>query len=90
MLGQGLQWLLAGGAGIETALYAAADAGDGWGYQTIRSELRRARLTGRSPWDTFAALAERLGITAGTSKGQLFKARRVVRARLSPDTVEKT
>jgi Flp pilus assembly protein TadB len=54
--------LLAGGAGIETALYAAADAGDGWGYQTIRSELRRARLTGRSPWDTFAALAERLGI----------------------------
>lgn len=54
--------LLAGGAGIETALYAAADAGDGWGYQTIRSELRRARLTGRSPWDTFATLADRLGI----------------------------
>lgn len=54
--------LLAGGAGIETALYAAADAGDGWGYQTIRAELRRARLTGRSPWDTFAALADRLGI----------------------------
>ena len=55
--------LLAGGAGIETALYAAADAGDGWGYQTIRSELRRARLTGQSPWDTFAGLAERLGVS---------------------------
>lgn len=54
--------LLAGGAGIETALHAAADAGDGWGYQTIRSELRRARLTGQSPWDTFATLDERLGI----------------------------
>ncbi len=54
--------LLAGGAGIETALYAAADAGDGWGYQTIRAELRRARLTGQSPWDTFAQLDERLGI----------------------------
>lgn len=54
--------LLAGGAGIETALYAAADAGDGWGYQTIRGELRRARLTGQSPWDTFARLDERLGI----------------------------
>jgi len=54
--------LLAGGAGIETALYAAADAGDGWGYQTIRAELRRARLTGQSPWDTFAGLDERLGI----------------------------
>lgn len=55
--------LLAGGAGIETALHAAADAGDGWGYQTIRAELRRARLTGQSPWDTFAQLAERLGIS---------------------------
>jgi Flp pilus assembly protein TadB len=55
--------LLAGGAGIETALHAAADAGDGWGYQTLRAELRRARLTGRSPWDTFARLDERLGIT---------------------------
>jgi tight adherence protein C len=54
--------LLAGGAGIETALHAAADAGDGWGYQTIRSELRRARLTGQSPWDTFAGLADRLGV----------------------------
>ena len=54
--------LLAGGAGIETALYAAADAGDGWGYQTIRGELRRARLTGQSPWDTFAVLADDLGI----------------------------
>ncbi len=55
--------LLAGGAGIETALYAAADAGDGWGYRTIRNELRRARLTGRSPWDTFGQLADRLGVT---------------------------
>jgi Flp pilus assembly protein TadB len=54
--------LLAGGAGIETALYAAADAGDGWGYQTIRAELRRARFTSQSPWDTFAQLDERLGI----------------------------
>ncbi|WP_334144808.1 type II secretion system F family protein [Rhabdothermincola sp.] len=54
--------LLAGGAGIETALYAAADAGDGWGYQTIRGALRRARLTGQSPWDTFAVLADDLGI----------------------------
>lgn len=54
--------LLAGGAGIETALHAAADAGDGLGFQTIRSELRRARLTGRSPWDTFADLAARLGV----------------------------
>jgi Flp pilus assembly protein TadB len=55
--------LLAGGAGIETALYAAADAGDGWGFQTIRSALRRARLTGQSPWDTFAQLAVEVGVS---------------------------
>ncbi len=54
--------LLAGGAGIETSLYAAADAGDGWGYQTIRSALRRARLTGQSPWETFSRLADDLGV----------------------------
>lgn len=54
--------LLAGGAGIETALYAAADAGDGWGYSTIRAALRRARLTGRSPWDTFSLLADEVGV----------------------------
>jgi len=38
---------------------------------------------------THDEIAERLGITAGTSKGQLFKARRAVRARLSPDTAER-
>ena len=38
---------------------------------------------------THEEIAERLGITAGTSKGQLFKARRAVRARLATDTAEK-
>jgi RNA polymerase sigma-70 factor (ECF subfamily) len=33
---------------------------------------------------THEEIGDRLGITAGTSKGQLFKARRVVRAMLSP------
>lgn len=55
--------LLAGGAGIETALFAAADAGDGWGFATIRQALHRSRLTGRSPWETFAALGEELGVS---------------------------
>lgn len=54
--------LLAGGAGIETALFAAADAGDGWGFATIRQALHRARRTGRSPWDTFVALGDELGV----------------------------
>lgn len=55
--------LLAGGAGIESALSAAADVGDGWGYRLIRSGLRRARLTGRPPWDTFADLGDRIGVS---------------------------
>jgi Flp pilus assembly protein TadB len=55
--------LLAGGAGIETALYAAADAGDGWGFEKLRHALDRARLTGQSPWDTFARLGESMGIS---------------------------
>lgn len=39
---------------------------------------------------THEEIGERLGITAGTSKGQLFKARRAVRARLSPRIEETT
>ena len=38
---------------------------------------------------THEEIAEQLGITAGTSKGQLFKARRAVRARLETWTAEK-
>lgn len=55
--------LLAGGAGIETALYAAAHVGEGWGFDTLRHALNRARLTGQSPWETFASLGARLGVT---------------------------
>lgn len=54
--------ILAGGGGIETSLHAAADAGDGWAFAAIRRSLDRARLTNRSPWDTFAALGVELGI----------------------------
>ena len=55
--------LLAGGAGIETALHEAANIGDGWGYRLIRSELRRARLIARPPWETLASLGERIGVS---------------------------
>lgn len=54
--------ILAGGGGIETALHAAADAGDGWSFAMIRRSLDRARLTGRSPWDVFADLGRELDI----------------------------
>ncbi len=39
---------------------------------------------------THEEIGERLGITAGTSKGQLFKARRAVRARLLPKAMERS
>jgi RNA polymerase sigma-70 factor (ECF subfamily) len=39
---------------------------------------------------THEEIGERLGITAGTSKGQLFKARRAVRARLAPGLERRT
>lgn len=54
--------LLAGGAGIETALTSAADVGDGWAFGALRSTLLRARLSRRSPWTELRALGLRWGI----------------------------
>ncbi len=54
--------LLAGGAGIETSLTAAAEAGDGWVFSMVRDELVRARTRRRSPWDGLADLGRRLGV----------------------------
>ena len=54
--------LLAGGAGIESALEGAAESGDGWAFAKIRSALRRARLTRRTPWDAFDQLGQELGV----------------------------
>lgn len=54
--------IIAGGGGIQTALYTAAEAGDGWAFAAIRRSLDRARLTQRSPWDTFADLSDDLGV----------------------------
>lgn len=54
--------IIAGGGGIQTALYTAADAGDGWAFASIRRALDRARLTQRSPWHTFAELADELDV----------------------------
>ena len=53
---------LAGGAGIESALEGAAEAGDGWAFAEIRRALRRARLTRRTPWDAFDQLGTELGV----------------------------
>jgi Flp pilus assembly protein TadB len=54
--------LLAAGAGIESALTSAADAGDGWTWRHLRDELRRARLTRQSPAEVLADLGRDLGV----------------------------
>lgn len=54
--------ILAGGGGIESALTGAAEASDGWAFEEIRSALRRADLTGRTPWDLLDELGETLGV----------------------------
>ncbi len=54
--------LLAGGAGIETSLQAAADAGDGWAFGQLRDALERARTMRQSPWQTLIELGERLAV----------------------------
>lgn len=55
--------LLAGGAGIETALLAAAEAGDGWAFEHIRDAIVRSRSTRTSPWTALAELGQGLGVS---------------------------
>ncbi len=54
--------ILAAGAGVETALADAADAGHGWAFDQLRSALARARLAGESPWRAFRRLGEELDL----------------------------
>jgi len=54
--------LLAGGAGLETALHGAANAGDGWMFNQLRALLVRARTARSSVWEEYAQLGERVGI----------------------------
>lgn len=50
--------LLAGGAGTETALVAAADSGDGWSFEQIRRVLTIAQSTRTSPWIELSRLGD--------------------------------
>jgi Flp pilus assembly protein TadB len=54
--------VLAGGAGTETALELAAEAGDGWAFAELRRALARSRALRQSPWDCFAELGDELGV----------------------------
>ena len=54
--------LLAGGAGIETAMLAAASAGDGWGFEQLKMAMARAQSSRRSYWDSLRETGEAFGI----------------------------
>ena len=54
--------LLAGGAGIETALHAAARAGDGWTFEQLRRMLVAARTRRESVWIACTDLGGRIGV----------------------------
>lgn len=55
--------MLAGGAGIETALFAAARIGDGPAFRRIAGALELSRTSRQSPWDTLAALGRDIAVT---------------------------
>jgi Flp pilus assembly protein TadB len=53
---------LAGGVGVEGALFAASQVSSDWAAQTIARSLYRARDGGRSPWAALGQLGDELGI----------------------------
>jgi Flp pilus assembly protein TadB len=54
--------MLAGGAGIETALVAASRAGDDWVFHELEHVLATARNTRQSPWVLLSELGIRLDV----------------------------
>ncbi len=55
--------LLAGGAGTQSALQAAAEAGDGWAFAELRTAISRSNATGLTIWICFEQLAKDLGVS---------------------------
>jgi tight adherence protein C len=53
---------LAGGVGVEGALFAASQVSSDWAAQTIARSLQRARDGGGSPWAALGRLGDDLGI----------------------------
>lgn len=54
--------MLAGGAGTQSALQSAAEAGDGWAFYELRNAVRVADSTGRTVWECFDELADQMGL----------------------------
>ncbi|MCD0444255.1 hypothetical protein LO763_11545 [Glycomyces sp. A-F 0318] len=55
---------LTGGAGVESALHAAASAGRGPEFVAIRTALDRAAILHQTPWEALGALGRRIGVPA--------------------------
>jgi tight adherence protein C len=53
---------LAGGRGVESALYDGVEAGQGWPFAELRQALLEARLHGEAPWAGLGRLGTDLGI----------------------------
>ena len=53
---------LAGGAGVESALQDAAEAGDGWGFARLSQTLATARVRKETPWVALGRLGSDLGV----------------------------
>lgn len=56
--------LLAGGAGLETALLTAVSVGDGWSFETIRASLSRAQQARQPHWRALDDLGRDLEVAA--------------------------
>lgn len=54
--------LVAGGSGIESALYDAVDPGRGAPFRLMRRTLSVANVRHESPWEALGGLASRLGL----------------------------
>lgn len=55
--------LMAGGAGVETALYDAAAVGRGTAFRHLRTALSAAQARREPPWATLGHLGTRLGVS---------------------------
>ena len=54
--------LMAGGAGVETAMFDAAAIGEGPAFRHLRTALSAAQAQREPPWQLVGALGDRLGI----------------------------
>lgn len=54
--------LMAGGAGVETALYDAAEIGRGPAFRHLQTALSAAQARREPPWESLGALGDRLAV----------------------------